>query len=93
MYTVFVRDEQGNMKVVHDWRGGDEPAIMGETDMVVISGPVLMMTMVMVELDDPPDVSVAVTVQVSVSPGDTMDGVSVKLASLPRTSPDSFVQA
>ena len=60
--------------------------------MVVISGPVLMMTMVMVELDDPPDVSVAVTVQVSVV-DDTMDGVSVKLASLPRTSPDSFVQA
>ena len=38
MYTVFVRDEQGNMKVVHDWRGGDEPAMMGETDMVDLVG-------------------------------------------------------
>ncbi len=70
-----------------------ETSVLGETDMVVISGPVLMMTMVMVELDDPPDVSVAVTVQVSVSSGDTMVGVSVKLAALPRTSPDAFVQA
>ena len=38
MYTVFVRDEQGNMKVVHDWRSGDEPALMGEADMVELVG-------------------------------------------------------
>ena len=33
MYTVFVRDEQGNMKGVLDWRGGDAPHIMGDDDM------------------------------------------------------------
>ena len=46
MYTVFVRDEQGNMKVVHDWRGGDAPHIMGDGELHVspISGKWSMRT-------------------------------------------------
>ena len=28
MYTVLIRDEQGNMKVVHDWHTGSKPYLM-----------------------------------------------------------------
>ncbi len=53
----------------------------------------MMMMMVMVVLDEPPELSAAVAVHVSVSPGETMLGDKVKLAALPKTSPASFVHA
>ena len=68
-------------------------SVLGLVVTDVISGPVLMMMMVTTEMLKPPHSSVAVAVHVSVSPGETMDGDSVRLASLPRTSPDSFVHA
>ena len=57
-----------------------------------ISGDVFTMMMVTIEMPEPPHTSDAVAVHVSVSPGETKDGDSVRLASLPRTSPDAFVQ-
>ena len=51
------------------------------------------MMIVTMETLDPPHSSVAVAVHVSVSPEETMLGDKVKLAALPRTSPDAFVQA
>ena len=32
MYTLLIRDEQGNMRVVHDWHRGDEPHLYGDPD-------------------------------------------------------------
>ena len=32
MYTLLIRDEQGNMRVLHDWHRGHEPSLMGHDD-------------------------------------------------------------
>ena len=66
---------------------------LGDVLTVVISGAVLMMTITMVVLVEPPEESVAVAVHVRVSPGETNVGDKTRLASVPKVSPDSLVQA
>jgi len=37
MYTLLIRDEQGNMRVVHDWHRGDEPHLYGHADCAALA--------------------------------------------------------
>jgi hypothetical protein len=37
MYTLLIRDEQGNMRVVCDWHGNDKPSLMGHEDCKAVA--------------------------------------------------------
>jgi hypothetical protein len=40
MYTLLIRDEQGNMRVVHDWHRGDEPHLYGDADCQALAAKI-----------------------------------------------------
>jgi len=40
MLTLLVRDEQGNMRVVHDWHSHPEPHLMGADECAKLAGKI-----------------------------------------------------
>ncbi len=40
MYSLLIRDEQGNMRVVHDWHRGDKPHLMGHADCAALAAKI-----------------------------------------------------